>query len=157
MANYYTLLVRWTRGDFWTPEFGDFSRPVVEDEQKDVYRGDCYDSVIIKTDESQAAIAEAIALRNLPQIDSAINAAMAAEDGEVIHDAINAAKLAAVDSQNRKLEIAAAREFHGVRIAARKLANSPWPQKRNPAAELERMRGLLFTALALETKHNCDQ
>ena len=60
---YYTLIVRWTIDDLWTPQFGDFDREVVEQEIEDSYNADdCYMSNIIQTfDEDQACIDDAIA------------------------------------------------------------------------------------------------
>lgn len=59
---YFTLVVKWDRGEDWCPEFGDYDRDVVRWEQTDSYY-DAYATKIIKTStDDQAEIDAAIRL-----------------------------------------------------------------------------------------------
>jgi hypothetical protein len=63
---YYTLAVRWSATDAWSPEFGDYSRTVVKDEQADMRDGSNppHASKIISSGDTQAEINAAIAALN---------------------------------------------------------------------------------------------
>ena len=58
---YYSLLVR-DEDNYYYPQFGDYKRNVVEDEQRDSYKGQkCR---IIKSEDDQASLDAAIAQAN---------------------------------------------------------------------------------------------
>ena len=61
--NYFTLVVRFEKGDVWSAQFGDYCRGVVKQEAKDEY-GDAHRTRIIKTLDNQASIDMAIAALN---------------------------------------------------------------------------------------------
>lgn len=58
---YYTLAVR-AKDGYYYPQFGDYKRNVVEDEQRDSYQGQkCW---IVKSEDDQASLDAAIAQVN---------------------------------------------------------------------------------------------
>lgn len=67
MKTYYSLAVQWEKGDRFTPEFGDYDFEVVNDEREDMiysYNLKGKQVRIIKTQDSQSAIEQAIAKLN---------------------------------------------------------------------------------------------
>ena len=60
--SYFSLIVRFTRGDRWAVQFGDYDRETVEAEAEEY--GDAYKVKIIKSAPEQSAINLAVALQN---------------------------------------------------------------------------------------------
>lgn len=59
---YFSLIVRFDRGDRWAVQFGDYDRETVQAEAEEY--GDAYRVKIIKTAPDQSAINLAVALQN---------------------------------------------------------------------------------------------
>ena len=60
---YFSLVVKYASVDKWAIAFGDYDKQVVEEEREDSY-SDCFKTKIIRTDETQVAIDEAVSKLN---------------------------------------------------------------------------------------------
>lgn len=60
---YYSIIVKFEKGDNWSVQFGDYDKKCCEDELEDSY-GDCHKAKIIKTAPDQESINAEVARLN---------------------------------------------------------------------------------------------